>query len=237
MNVESTPPPDLGSALNRSAVWLFFQIPMQLFFRIWLRYRARGFEHLPATGGALLLSNHQSFLDPLMVGLLIDRPVSYLARDSLFRVPVLGWVLRHTYVMPLNREGGSSAAIRETLRRLEQGFLVGIFPEGTRSADGSLGEFKPGFAALIRRTDVPIIPVGVAGANRALGRGSWFLKPKRVCVVYGEPIPRDEVARLSERGREAELVEAVRLRVAACLQEAEAWRAGSGGGRVEEGGG
>lgn len=228
----STAVSDLGSPLQRNLVWLFFQIPMRIFFGVWLRYRARGLEHLPATGGALLLSNHQSFLDPLMVGLLIDRPVSYLARDTLFRVPGLGWLLRHTYVLPLNREGGSSGAIRETLRRLEQGFLVGIFPEGTRSADGSLGEFKPGFAALIRRTDVPIIPVGVAGANRALGRGSWFLKPRRVCVVYGAPIPRDEVARLSERGREAELVEAVRSRVGECQREAEAWRAGGESGRV-----
>ncbi|HTI49853.1 MAG TPA: lysophospholipid acyltransferase family protein [Planctomycetaceae bacterium] len=215
----------LGSPLRRNQVWFISQVIVGIAFAVWLRFKARGVERLPPEGGGLLLSNHQSFLDPLLVGLPIRRPISFLARDTLFKVPFVGWMLRHTYVLPLNRDGGSSGAIRETLRRMEQGFLVGVFPEGTRSADGALGTFKPGFAALVRRTDLPIFPVGVAGANRALGRGAWFIKPYPVCVVYGEPIPREEIVRLSERGREQELVEAVRQRIARCQQEAEAWLA------------
>jgi 1-acyl-sn-glycerol-3-phosphate acyltransferase len=136
---------------------------------------------------------------------------------------VVGWILRHTYVMPLSRETGGAAGIRETLRRLEDGFLVGLFPEGTRSADGRLGIFKPGFAALVRRTDLPIFPVGIAGAQRAFGRGSVFLKPRRVCVVFGEPFPKQTIDDLRQRGREADLVEAVRTRIAACQKEAEEW--------------
>jgi 1-acyl-sn-glycerol-3-phosphate acyltransferase len=125
--------------------------------------------------------------------------------------------------MPLARDTGGAAGIRETLRRLEDGFLVGIFPEGTRSADGTMGPFKPGFAALVRRTDLPIYPVGIAGAQRALGRGSLFLKPHRVCLVFGEPFARETIDELRQRGREAELVDAVRERIAECQQEAEAW--------------
>jgi 1-acyl-sn-glycerol-3-phosphate acyltransferase len=214
-----------GSPVRRNGIWFFFQIIVRVVFAVWLRYRSRGADRLPAAGGGLLLSNHQSFIDPLLIGLPLRRPISFLARDDLFSVPVIGWILRHTCVMPLNREGGSSAAIRETLRRMEHGFLVGIFPEGTRSPDGALGRFKPGFAALVRRADVPIFPIGIAGAHRALGRGSRFLRPHRVCVVFGEPFPRDEIARLSERGREHELVEAVRSRIADCQEEAEAWLA------------
>lgn len=196
---------------------------LQIVLAIWLRYRARGVAHIPAEGGGLLLANHQSYLDPVLVGLPLRRPVCYLARSSLFDVPLIGWILRHTYVMPLSRDTGGAAGIRETLRRLEEGCLVGIFPEGTRSADGTLATFKPGFAALIRRTSLPIYPVGIAGAHRALGRGSWFVKPHRVRVVFGEPLTKETIAELCQRGREADLVEAVRQRIAACHDEAKEW--------------
>jgi 1-acyl-sn-glycerol-3-phosphate acyltransferase len=217
---EITASPEV-TPLRRTWFWFISQIFVRGFFAVWLRYRAQGVERLPTTGGGLLLCNHQSFLDPLLVGLPLTRPVSYLARDTLFAVPILGSILRISHVMPLKRDGGSSAAIRETLLRMEQGYLIGMFPEGTRSADGKLGRLKPGFAALVRRTDLPVFPVGIAGANRALGRGSWFLKPRPVCVVYGEPLSPDETSSLGERGREHELVELVRSRIAACQQEAE----------------
>lgn len=213
----------LGSPVRRNWVWLFFQMILGLVFTVWLRFRARGVDRIPTSGGGLLLTNHQSFLDPLLVGVPLRRPVSFLARDTLFKVPIIGWILRHTYVMPLSRETGGAAGIRETLRRLELGFLVGIFPEGTRSIDGSLGTFKPGFAALVRRTELPIYPVGIAGAYRAFGKGSLFLKPRRVCIVFGDPFPAQTIAALKQRGREAELVEAVRSRIAECQQAAEDW--------------
>ncbi len=215
--------PPCGSPLRRNWVWYISQIFLGIIFTVWLRYRARGMERLPSTGGALLLANHSSFLDPLLVGLPLRRPVSYLARNTLFRVPVIGWILRHTYVMPLSRDTGGAAGIRETLRRLEEGFYVGVFPEGTRSTDGTLGPFKPGFAALVRRTDLPIYPVGIAGAHRAMGRGSLFLKPNRVCVVFGEPFPKETIDELRQRGRETELIEAVKTRIAACQSEAQEW--------------
>jgi 1-acyl-sn-glycerol-3-phosphate acyltransferase len=214
---------NLGSPLRRNIVWLFFQRIAQMLFTIYFRFRCRGLERLPATGGALLLSNHQSFLDPLLIGLPLPRPISYLARDTLFRVPVVGWILRHTYVMPLNRDGGTAAGIREPLRRMERGFLVGIFPEGTRSADGKMGPLKPGFAALLRRTTLPVYPVGVAGAKDALGRRHVIPRPRPVRIVYGTPLSAEKLAELSVRGREEELVEYVRAAIAACQLEAEEW--------------
>lgn len=225
----------LGSPLRRNWVWFGFQIVIGLVFTFWLRYRARGVERVSASGGGLLLANHQSFLDPLLVGMPFRRPVSFLARDTLFRVPVIGWILKHTYVMPLSRDTGGAEGIRETIRRLDAGFLVGVFPEGTRSIDGSLGPFKPGFAALVRRTELPIYPVGIAGAHRALGKGSLFLKPRRVCVVFGDSLPAEQVAALKQRGREAELVEAVRSRIAECHRAAEAWLEQMAGERPQTG--
>ena len=220
----STPTPTsaLPNPIARNAHWWTIQVILQNVFGFWLRYRARGLEHLPASG-ALLLVNHQSFLDPLLVGLPLQRPVSYLARDSLFRVPVVGWILRNTYVMPINREAASTASLREAIRRLQHGFYVGIFPEGTRTVDGSVGAFKPGFLALLRRTEVPVIPVGIAGAFEAMPRGTPFLWPGKVRVVFGEPLSREKLAAFP-KSDETGLLEYVRDQVSACQQAAAAWR-------------
>ena len=109
-------PDDLPNPLSRNAHWRTLQFVLQILFCFWLRFRARGMERLPKVGGALLLVNHQSYLDPLLVGVPLQRPVSYLARDSLFRVPVIGWILRNTYVMPINREAASTSSLREAIR-------------------------------------------------------------------------------------------------------------------------
>ena len=181
---------------------------------------------MPRTGGGLVLVNHQSFLDPMLVGLPLKRPISYLARDSLFRVPVIGRILRKTYVVPINRDSASTASIRSCLQRMDNGFLVGVFPEGTRSTDSSVGDFKPGFISLIRRAKVPVYPVGIAGAHDAMPRGGINFWPQRVRVVFGEPLSAEELARLTVKGREDELVAFAREAVVACQHKAQAWRDG-----------
>ena len=118
-----------------------------------------------------------------------------------------------------------TASLRETIRRIQHGCLVGVFPEGTRSETGAVGELKPGFMAIVRRARHPIYPVGIAGACEALGRKSWFLKPVRVRVVVGEPITIEEIAQFEGRDRDQALMDFVRSRIVACYTEAEAWRA------------
>lgn len=202
---------------RRNAWWWTSQVFLRVFYTLWNAYRARGMERL-APGGGLLLVNHQSFLDPTLVGLPLSRPVSYLARDSLFRVPILGPFLRAVYVMPINREAAGTESIREAIRRMRHGFLVGIFPEGTRTSDGALGELKPGFLALVRRAGVPVYPVGVAGAFEALPKGAKWLRPKPIRVVFGEPFAAHEL-----KGDPQLVAALARDRIAACLAEAEAW--------------
>jgi len=196
---------------------------MRLGFPVWFRFRARGIDQIPAHGGALLLMNHVSFLDSMLVGTPLSRPVCFLARDSLFRIPVLGWFLRHGYAMPVNRKAASSSSLRMAADRLQQGSLVGIFPEGTRSTDGKIGPLKPGFIALVRRADVPVIPVGIGGTGAAFPRNAWFVRPKTCRVVFGEPIPKEALAKLTARGQEQALLDEVRERMSQCYSEAQAW--------------
>lgn len=208
---------------RRNWVWLGFQLVLRLVFALWLRYRARGYDRITHRGGMLLIINHQSFLDPILAGLPLRRPVSYLARENLFQVPFIGWLLRKTYVLPINRESAGTAVLREMIARLKSGFWVGIFPEGTRSADGKLGKIKPGFLALLRRTDVPVCPVGIAGADRALGRHHKFPHFSTVRVVFGEPIPAEQIAETLKLSETA-LLDLIRTRLEECMAQASDWR-------------
>jgi 1-acyl-sn-glycerol-3-phosphate acyltransferase len=215
--------PPLPDPTSRNAVWLSTQLFLRLVFTFCFRYRCRHLERIPESGGGLVLSNHQSFLDPLLIGLPLQRPVSYIARDSLFRVPIIGWILRNTYVMPIHREAAGAESVREALRRMKAGYLVGMFPEGTRSTDGQLGEIKPGFVALARRSKLPIYPVGIAGAYRVMPKGGLRFYCRKVRVVYGEPIPADKVQELARKGNEEEFLATIREHIQMCLDEANAW--------------
>ncbi len=126
--------------------------------------------------------------------------------------------------MPIRREAAGTESLRVSLRRLEEGYLVGVFPEGTRTRTGALGPVKPGFVALIRRAEVPLIPVAISGAYEAMPRGAIFLRPRPVRVVYGKPIPVEELAGYRQRGGESGLVALVTRRLEEVLNEADLWR-------------
>ena len=111
------------------------------------RIRCRGREFVPRDGGGLVLSNHQSHLDPVLVGLATDRRLNYLARDTLFKFAPFRWLINSLDAIPLDREGLGLGGLKETLKRLKRGELVLIFPEGTRTRDGEVGTLKPGFCA------------------------------------------------------------------------------------------
>jgi 1-acyl-sn-glycerol-3-phosphate acyltransferase len=167
--------------------------------------RVVGREHWPAEGGGLICANHQSHFDPPLVGLTCSRRMNYLARDTLFRVPVLGPVIHFFDGIPIDREGGGLTGLKETLRRLKAGELVLIFPEGTRTSDGEVAPLKPGFIAVARRSRVPLIPVGIDGAYQAWPRTAKLPRLDRLAVVIGQPISPDEIAAFTDEDLLAEL--------------------------------
>src|SRR6267142_1843707 len=161
---------------------------------VWLYgLRAVGRENWPVEGGALVCANHQSMFDPPLVGLTCPRRMNYLARDTLFRVPILSQLITFLDAIPIDREGVGLAGLKETLRRLKAGELVLIFPEGTRTHDGEVAALKPGFISVARRSRVPLVPVGLDGAYQAWPRTSRFPRGGRIAVVIGEPISAAQV--------------------------------------------
>lgn len=136
-------------------------------------------------GGLLIASNHQSFLDPVLVGMGLAEPISYLARRSLFRTPGFRELLRVVSAHPIARGAVDSAALKTVLRLLREGEALLMFPEGTRTFDGSLGTFKSGVAAIAVRCGVPILPVCVEGAYMCWPRSRALPRPGRTAVAYG----------------------------------------------------
>jgi 1-acyl-sn-glycerol-3-phosphate acyltransferase len=203
-----------------SFLWRICYWPFYLFCCLWIRLRTQGLEQIDNSRGGLLLINHQSFLDPLLAAVMLRRPVCYLARDNLFRIPVIGSILRKTHVIAISRESARGSSIRVAIDQLEAGYLVGIFPEGTRSASDDVGRFRPGFVAIARRTSQPIYPVGIAGCHRILPKGAWFLRPGRVQIVYGAPLTEGDVSHFRSGNDDAALCELARSRVAECAKTA-----------------
>lgn len=212
--------PESSAVLIPHLLWRVLRWPSWLLSRIWLRVSCSGLKNIDNRKGGLFLINHQSFLDPLLVAVLLTRPVSYLARDSLFRIPVLGWLLRHTYVIPISREAARGGSIRLAVERMEQGFLVGVFPEGTRSSGSEVRAFRPGFLAMVRRTNQPVYPVGLSGSDSAMPRGAWFIRPKRIHIVYGAPFTAEELGRL-QSGDDDGFSTLAHRRVSECVVEAQ----------------
>ena len=111
--------------------------------------RCRGQEFIPPAGAAIVLANHQSNLDPMLVGMATQRRMNYLAKDTLFS-PAFAWLFRSLDTIPIDRDGTGLGGLKETLKRLKRGELVLIFPEGTRTKDGTVGVLKPGFCGFGR---------------------------------------------------------------------------------------
>ncbi len=170
------------------------------------RYRAIGAARVPRTGPLLFVANHQSFLDPPIVGTAINRHLDYVARVGLFKSRTLSWLIRTLHALPIRQDQPDSAAMKESIRRLEQGAAVLVFPEGSRSETGEVGEFKRGVAILLRRARCPVIPVALDGAFEAWPRRRRLPRPwGRITVKYGEVIEAEELLAMGPDGAVARL--------------------------------
>ncbi len=164
--------------------WHAFRFIYATYFR-WRVYHP---ERVPSGGSVILASNHASFIDPPLVGAGLQRAVNYLARNTLFDVPVVGSLLRSWTVVPVDREGGGGAGLKAILDRLLDGGVILLFPEGTRTHDGKLQPARSGIGLTVIKSNAPVVPVRVFGTFEAFGRHMRFPRPRRVAVKYGQPM-------------------------------------------------
>ncbi len=160
-------------------------------------FRRGGYRNCPPAGPLLIVSNHQSFLDPLFIGLAASRPLTYLARSSLFKSRALAAVIRSWGAVPIDR-GYGREGLQAVFNELDQGKAVLMFPEGERTHTGEVQELKAGISLIVKKTDAVILPCGVAGAYQSWPRTAKWPKPcppfladtgGSVAVSFGDPLP------------------------------------------------
>lgn len=164
-------------------------------FRILYRFRARGVHHVPVSGGVVIAANHASFMDPPMVACaLVHRTLAFMARDNLFRVPLVGPFIRRVFALPIRRgimNRGAMADFAAVLR--DDGCALLVFPEGTRTPDGRLGKPQRGVAAICREAGVPVIPALIRGTYAAWPRHARLPRLRGdIEVCFGPPVQWDD---------------------------------------------
>jgi 1-acyl-sn-glycerol-3-phosphate acyltransferase len=220
MNVESPPAAHPSSRLQAAwfeVIYATCMATMTLGFSL----RIFGQKHMPQRGPALVISNHQSFLDPIVVGLAARRQLVPLARKTLFRNRFFGALIRSLKAVPIDQDGIGKEGIRAIAEQLQYGRAVMVFPEGSRTPDGAMHEFRPGIHLLLKRAPAPIVPVGIAGAYDAWPVWRPYPIPVPLCpaggraavtVVVGKPLdPRPYAEMPREKAMQELFVQVHRL--------------------------
>lgn len=164
--------------------WLLFGSAYRGLFGL----RVIGRDNLITEGPVLVASNHQSYLDPPLIGNLYQDEMVYLARKTLFKKGFFEWLYNQWNAIPVDQERPDMASLKTIIRKLKNGWRVILFPEGARSYDGSIGEAASGIGLVAVKAGAPIQPVRIYGANDVLPRGSGRIRLARITVVIGQPI-------------------------------------------------
>lgn len=157
--------------------------------------RVRGRENVPSSGAVLIAPNHVSHLDPILIGMVVKRPVWFLATDELFDIPILGPLSRYLRAFPIRQDSPDRRALRRAEALLTSGEALVVFPEGHESLDGQLQPLQGGIILLAMRTGAPVVPVGIVGSSRILPPREW--RPRHgggpVHIRFGPSIPATEL--------------------------------------------
>jgi 1-acyl-sn-glycerol-3-phosphate acyltransferase len=198
--------------------YFFVRFPVNFFFMIFYGVRYYGRNHLPETGGIVLICNHQSHFDPPLLAAGLRRRLNFLARKSLFKFKPFAWLIDMLDAIPLDIEGIGFEGIKESLKRLRGGEIVLVFPEGGRTWDGNIAPFLTGSLSLAQRSRSVILPAAISGCYEAFPRTKKFpVLWGRIRVVYGKPIPYE----VFQHWTEEELRKHCETVVAALCREAQ----------------
>jgi 1-acyl-sn-glycerol-3-phosphate acyltransferase len=173
-------------------VYWISRLFLKLVCAVYFPARCYGLEQIPRRGGFLVASNHLSYIDPLLLGIVMKPQLHFVGKESLFENKILGTFLRIVHVIPIKRESSDFGALREAIRRLRRGHPLLLFPEGARAGSKSVirreGTAYAGIGFLAAKSGVPIIPVKIEGTDNVLPPGGHWLKRHPVSVVFGKPL-------------------------------------------------
>jgi glycerol-3-phosphate dehydrogenase (NAD(P)+) len=189
-------------------------------FLVYFRLQRIGREHLPRSGPLLLASNHRSFLDPFVIGVMVRRPVYYMAKRELFEKRWQAWLLNALGAFPVDRGAGDREAMETARAILERGDCVVVFPEGTRVGGGPPGESRRGVGRLALETGAAVAPIAVIGTENV--RRGWRIRPRKVRIRAGRPLLFPTTKRSSPT-----LAGAVTERIWACVRLQWEWLGGA----------
>lgn len=178
----------------RTPVLDLFRPGVHALSRAYFGLRLHGTEHIPREGPLVIVPNHQTYADPPLVTIPVRRPVYYMAWSRLFDIPVFNRFIRMLRAFPVDIDARDSRATREAIRLLQSGAALMIFPEGERTPNGQVQRFKPGAFRLAVSLEVPILPVTIAGGDRAWPPGRVLPRPGRITITY-HPVLRADPAR------------------------------------------
>lgn len=171
-----------------SLMWRVLRMPSRFWVSCMWGLKVYHRHHVPRRGGVLLVVNHQSYLDPVLIAVYLQRPMSYLAKSELFTNRWFGWLIRSLNAFPVKQGAGDVGAVKETIRRLREGHMLSIFPEGSRTLTGQIGPMQPGASLVVKKAGVPIVPVVIEGSFDAWPKGRKMFRPGSISVMYGPPV-------------------------------------------------
>ncbi|MFO5491234.1 MAG: lysophospholipid acyltransferase family protein [Cuspidothrix sp.] len=193
--------PLISLALYHAFKWSVVSPMLHAYFK----GKIYGAENVPQRGAVIVVSNHASYFDPPIVSSCVRRPVAYMAKEELFKVPVLAQAIKLYGAYPVSRGTADRNAIRAALEFLDNGWALGVFLEGTRTTDGRITDPKKGAALLAAKSQAPFLPVSLWGSEQILQPGSFLPRPVPLTIRIGELIDppsstnRDELERVTQK--------------------------------------
>ncbi|MDI6715851.1 MAG: lysophospholipid acyltransferase family protein [Actinomycetota bacterium] len=177
-----------------------------LIFKLLFRYEITGKQNIPKSGPVILASNHVSYVDPILIAFAgAPRPVNYMAKSELFKIPIFGSLIRALNAFPIKRGIADKGAIAHSLKVLSKGGVLLIFPEGTRQRSGNLGPAYPGVTSIALKTGAPIVPIGLIGTDKILPDGRKLLRFPKLKVRIGDVIKVEKTGAKDRKQKEEEL--------------------------------
>lgn len=181
-----------------------------LTLRILFRIKVSGIRHIPKKGGFILVSNHVSYLDPIVLGAVCPRKLSFMTRHDLFNIPIFSKLISLLGAFPVKRNTADPSAVKVALKRLKHGSGLVLFPEGSRRIDGQYIKPQPGVGFLATKTKVPVVPSFIKGTDLALPKGAKLIRFKRINVYFGEQVHIEKESAYNYRDIAEEIMYCVR---------------------------